>query len=354
MVALLIASIVFSSTMSGSGSRSLPQLHVVGNKIVNRRGKTVVLAGVNCASLEWSVDGEGHILDTVNVAAKEWKANIVRVPLSEDRWFGKTDEQKDDGAGYRALVRKVVDEANGDGCYVLLDLHWNDADEWGKNIGQHKMPDQNSLLFWKDCAGQYKNNPGVLFDLYNEPHDVSWDIWLKGGDVSETNGSGARQGRFVPVNYKTPGMQAMLDQIRATGARNMVVCGGLDWAYDLSGFLKGYQLKDAKGYGVIYACHNYPFKGDSVAQWIAKLDAALPTIPVIMSEFGAQNQGATKGDPNRWITEVLKAADDRGLNYIAWDLHPAAGPTLISDWKYTPTPSFGGPVKADLAAKAGS
>ncbi len=81
-------------------------------------------------------------------------------------------------------------------------------------------------------------------------------------------------------------MQAMLDAVRATGAKNVVIVGGLDWSYDLSGFLKGYQLDDRTGHGIIYANHAYPFKGDSVERWLAKMEAATKTLPVIVSEFG--------------------------------------------------------------------
>jgi len=334
-----------------SAARGLSQLHTQGNEILDDRGHSVVLRGVNVASMEWSSDGEGHLLDTLKVAVKDWHSNIVRLPMSQDRWFGKAPEQKDDGKAYRDLIKKAVDYCASNGCYILLDLHWNNVGQWGKNIGQHVMPDMFSLDFWKSCARDYRNQSAVLFDLYNEPHDTTWDTWLKGGDIDEERGPGARQGRFVPVKYHTPGMQEMLDTVRGTGARNMVVCGGLDWAYDLSGFLKGYQLKDPRGRGVIYACHAYPNKGESIDKWLAKLDAALPTIPVIMSEFGANNRGATANQPNAWAERVVKEMDQRHCNWIAWDLHPAAGPTLISDWKYTPTPSFGALVKAALAEK---
>ena len=60
---------------------------------------------------------------------------------------------------------------------MLLDLHWSDAGEWGRHIGQHKMPDENTVAFWSDAAARYKNDPAVLFDLYNEPHDVPWEVW---------------------------------------------------------------------------------------------------------------------------------------------------------------------------------
>jgi hypothetical protein len=337
--------------MAAQGGTAAPQaetkllpLTVVGTQILDSKKHPVLLRGVNAASLEWSSNGEGHILDTVNTAIRDWHANIVRVPLSQDRWFGKAPEQKDDGVAYRALVKQVVDACAAQNCYVLLDLHWSDAGEWGQQIGQHVMPDANSVLFWKDCAKIYKNQPAVLFDLYNEPHDVSWDVWLNGGDVTEND----RQ-RGYKKTYPAVGMQAMLDAVRSTGAKNVVVAGGLDWAYDMSGFLTGKQLADPKGNGVIYANHSYPFKGDTVEKWISKMETATKTLPVIVSEFGAALSNRPDQQPDIWVRRVLQALHDHKWNWTAWDLHPAAGPTLISDWNYTPTPTFGTFVKQELA-----
>lgn len=339
---LALAAVSGASPFPAQAEKVLSQLHVQGSEILDESGNRVRLCGVNCASMEWTSDGEGHILNSLKVAIHDWHANIVRIPMSQDRWFGQGPEQKDKGAAYQALVHNVVDYCAGNGCYVLLDLHWNDCDQWGSNIGQHVMPDMNSITFWRDCARLYRNNPAVLFDLYNEPHNTTWDIWLNGGTISERSGAGARQGRFVPITYKTPGMKAMLDAVRSTGATNMVVCGGLDWAYDLSGFLKGYALQDPDGQGIIYACHAYNNKGESVDKMLSHLDAAMPRIPVIVSEFGGG--GA-------WITRVVKEIDKRRCNYIAWDFHPSAGPTLISGWTYKPTEPFGTLVKASLAKR---
>jgi TolB protein len=323
-------------------TRLLP-LKVVGTQVLDSKKERVHLRGVNAASMEWSSDGEGHILNTVKTAIQDWHVNIIRLPLAQDRWFGKAPEQKDDGKAYRDLVKQVVDLCADQGCYIMLDLHWSDANEWGKQIGQHVMPDANSVLFWKDCARVYRNNPAVLFDLYNEPHDVSWDVWLNGGEVTERD---RRQG--TSRTYTAVGMQAMLDAVRGTGAKNVVVAGGLDWSYDMSGFLNGKQLSDPRGNGVIYANHNYPFKGDTFEKWLAKMEAATRQIPVIVSEFGAGGgrQGGQNGEV--WIRRVLQALHDHNWDWTAWDLHPAAGPTLISDWNYTPTPNFGVYVKQEL------
>ncbi len=348
-VAMLLDPALPGRMWSQETESSLPlPLKVVHTQLANRRGERVRLRGVNAASLEWTSDGEGHILDTVRVAIKDWHANVIRLPLSQDRWFGKAPEQKDEGKAYRALVRQVVDLCAGQGCYVILDLHWSDAGEWGKNIGQRVMPDQNSLAFWKDLAAAYKNHPAVLFDLYNEPHDVSWDVWLAGGKVTERN---RRTG--TELTFEAVGMQPLLDAVRATGANNVIIAGGLNWAYDMSGFLKGKQLSDPNGNGVIYANHTYPIKGDTVEQWVTKMEVVTKKIPIIVSEFGTEEKGAASAGPRaaQWVRDVLRALHDHDWDWTAWDLHPRAGPRLIADWKYTPTPVFGVPVKDALAGK---
>ena len=132
-----------------SAGMPLP-LKVEGNQILNSRSQPVLLRGVNTACLEWSSDGEGHILETVRVAIDDWNCNVIRLPLSQDRWFGKAPEQNDQGKAYRALVKEVVDLCSSKGCYIILDLHWSDVNEWGQNIGQHSMSDRNSIIFWKE------------------------------------------------------------------------------------------------------------------------------------------------------------------------------------------------------------
>jgi hypothetical protein len=207
------------------------------------------------------------------------------------------------------------------------------------------MPDLNSVAFWKDFAPVYANHPAVLFDLYNEPHDVTWDVWLAGGTITDKpndrRGGPARK-------YECVGMQAMLDTVRATGAKNVVIAGGLDWAYDMSGFLNGHQLADPKGNGVIYANHCYDNKGDSVYAWIAKMEKASAKLPVIVSEFGGNSGPSKRVAADNWLLHVLQALNDHQWSYTAWDLHRAAGPTLISDWNYTPSARFGVFVKQSL------
>ena len=349
-LAVVVVWMTGCATPDKFSARTPLPLKVVGAKILNSKNEPVLLRGVNAASLEWSSDGQGHILQTVNTAIRDWQVNIIRLPLTQDRWFGKAPEQTDGGAAYRELVQQVVDICATNRCYIILDLHWSDCNEWGKNIGQHSMPDTNSVIFWKDFAPVYANHPAVIFDLYNEPHDVSWDFWLNGGIVKDKPNNHLQM--QDPKTFQAVGMQTLLDTVRATGANNVVIAGGLDWAYDFSGILDGRQLSDPHGHGVIYANHCYDNKGDSVDDWIKKMEQASAKLPVIVTEFGG-NSGPGKVVPSDdWLLHVLRALDEHRWSWTAWDLHTGAGPNLISDWNYTPTPRFGVHVKQALADAA--
>ena len=162
-------------------------LRTKGNKIFDASGKNVRLLGVNRAGLEWD-SKDKRILESVIYACDNWNCNIIRIPVAQDRWFGFAPEQQEDdisGEKYRELVDEIANVLLEKEKYMILDLHWSNMNEWGYNIGQHAMPDMNSLLFWKDAAKRYKNHPAVLFGVYNEPYSVSWNIWKNGGGVVE-------------------------------------------------------------------------------------------------------------------------------------------------------------------------
>ena len=348
LLAAMTTSLLPAATPAGAADTAgLLPLRVSGTNIVNSQGEKVRLRGVNAASMEFTSDGQGRILQTVKVGIRDWHANLIRLPLSQDRWFGCAPEQKDHGQAYRALVRDIVAYCASNACYIILDLHWSDCNEWGRNIGQHSMPDTNSLAFWRDFAPVFANNPAVLYDLYNEPHDVSWEVWMRGGLITDT--PIGRLAENPPKTFVAVGLQTLLDAVRAAGAKNVVVAGGLDWAYDFTGVLEGWRLADPRGNGVIYANHCYDNKHESVDTWIARMEAASARLPVIVSEFGG-NAGPSHMVPaDNWLLHVMRSLEEHQWSWVAWDLHTSAKPNLISDWDYTPTPEFGVYVKHALA-----
>ncbi|MFO1477370.1 MAG: glycoside hydrolase family 5 protein [Verrucomicrobiota bacterium] len=316
------------------------RLQVSGTNLLNPQGNPVGLYGVNIASLEWRNDGD-HIEESFRRAIQDWKVNFIRLPLAQDRWFGQTTNQSDGGAAYRELVDKLVDLCAARRVYIDLDLHWSNRGRWSKDgghLGQHVMPDVYSVEFWKDVATRYRDFPNVIFGLYNEPYDISFEVWRDGGTVHEK--PPRRSADTNVVTFESAGMQKLYDAVRAAGAGNVVTASGTDWGYDLSGILEGHELK---GSNIVYETHPYPFKKN----WDRNFGAAAARYPVFIGEWGSSgSNGIAYG------SKLMEYADRHGIRiWTAWDLHTSAGPTLIQNWQYEPT-TFGAYVKEVLEEKA--
>ncbi len=314
-------------------------LHVEGSRLLNAARQPVLLRGVNIASLEWSNQGE-HMRDALDYAVRVWKANIIRLPLAQDRWFGKVTGQHDGGAVYRRIVDGLVDACAGSGAYIDLDLHWSDRGVWaneGGKLGQHLMPDAYSALFWRDVATRYRNHPNVVFGLYNEPHDISWSVWRDGGSAIEK--PSRNHTNQPPVTYQAVGMQTLYDTVRAVGAANVVTVSGVNWGYDLRGVLDGYAVS---GSNILYETHPYPFKRD----WDNCFGKVAAHYPVLMGEWGGSAKDLEYGK------RLMAYAGEHGLHWTAWCFHPSCGPPLLKNWSFEPN-AFGQFVEENLKAPPG-
>ncbi len=323
-----------------------PELQVVGNRLQTAANRTVWLQGLAVPSLEWSLAGE-HLQQSVEIGIKQWKANVIRLPVQDGFWFGQHKQQKDGGADYRAVVDAVVEAVAERGAYLALDLHAFGA------------PTEEHVAFWKDAATRYRNHPAVLFDLFNEPHGIAWKVWRAGGKLGDSGGHkdanpAENATAAADAGAASVGMQALVDTVRATGARNIVIAGGLDWGYDLSGVTEGFALEERPGgRGIVYSSHIYPWKHD----WPAKVLAAAAKYPLFIGEVGCPLEPMSfipreqHQDPFTWAPDVLAVIQQHKLNWTAWSFHPTAAPNAIADWNYTPTPYWGAFVKDALAGK---
>jgi hypothetical protein len=337
-------------------------LHVVGNELQDPAGNAVVLRGVNLTGLEFRPDGDNTLL-AADTAINTWHANLLRLPVNEDFWFGHDEfwtggEADDGGAAYRSLVDQVINIAQQDNVYVVLDLHWSDMGVWGANNGQHFMPDDHSTLFWQDAAARYANNTAVLYDPYNEPtvgisnpSDADFATWHDGGMITETDlNTGA-----VIGTYHSPGMQGLIDTIRGTGANNIVVPEGLDFGSDLTGVLTGHALSDPAG-KLMYQSHLYYDKLANPAILNSVLTVG-QQYPIYIGEWGDGGViGQPSADAMATNQNMITFLEAHPYSWTAWAFTPdldQSGFNLITDWNTAaPTSDYGVYVQADLAAHA--
>jgi aryl-phospho-beta-D-glucosidase BglC (GH1 family) len=343
-------------TGTGAPGGKAPTLHVSGNKLLAADGRTYRMLGVNRASAEFAcVQGKGiwdsPQPDQASVdAMKSWNIHAVRIPLNEECWLGTNGTPN--GATYQSAVKQYVDLLVANGITPIVEMHWNYGQYSGDGAGcadvaatcQKPMPDaKNAPKFWTGLAGMFKGNDAVVFDLFNEPYPdaaanwnatAAWTCWRDGGTCTG-------------ISYQVAGMQTLVDTVRATGATNVIMLGGLTWANDLRQWLQ-YQPKDPKK-NLMAAWHSYNFNACSnVSCWDSQVAAVAQKVPVHAGEIG-QNTCA-----HEYIDQVMAWLDKHGIGYTAWTWNPwgcGSGSVLITGYDGTPTSTFGEGFKAHLMAE---
>lgn len=355
---ILLGAVLIVTTapsLAGAAGAGLAPLTTSGNHII-RNGAPFNFYGVNRDSLEWGdfnwggCGGDGHFTtaDFDRIAA--WHVDAVRIPLSEADWLGRRCA----GVDYPALVDAAVAAANAHGMYAILDLHWTDVNglapcDQGCLSGQQPMPDSDSIRFWSGVAARYANRPGVIFDLFNEPHGVSWSCWRSGGCTVASSTPGASG---APVSYTAVGMQTLLDAVRSTGANNLVLAAGLDWAYDLSGVINGYALT---GSNIAYDSHIYVQWHNTAADWDSHVGEVAQQYPVTVTELGSVDCSTTYTAPLlKYLSAPMGIAADR-ISWTIWSWNApgqCSQPSVIADWMGTPLAGQGALVHDTLATLA--
>jgi endoglucanase len=309
-------------------------IHVRGNQLVNAAGERIRLFGVNRSGTEYAcVLGIGIFSgpsDAASIAAMgSWHINAVRVPLNEDCWLGINGVAPTRaGANYRNAIAGYVRDLNAAGFVAILDLHWNAPGALLSDRQQVMADTDHAPSFWTSVADRFRRNPGVIFDLYNEPGDISWDCWVHGCQTKD--------------GWWTAGMQSLVDAVRGAGARQPIMIGGLAHAGDLSGLLS-HPLHDLLGQ-LIASAHVYN-AGYCVTLvcWNRTLGVVAEHVPVVTGELGEWDG---KSD---FITTYMRWTDNqwrrhhRSVSFLgwAWDVAQGVqGPSLVASYDGTPT-TFG-------------
>jgi len=245
---LFFAPVIFAQAKHGF-------VHVQGEDLVDGGGQPVMLRGINLGNW-FEVEGymfhfEGgpqsprEIEDLTKELLgeekaeqfwKQWRAsyiteadidrihamgfNSVRVPLHW-KFFAS-----DDAEGFK-LVDQVVQWAQKDGIYVILDMHCAPGGQTGSNIDDSwgypwlytsQQAQDQAVSVWKRIAAHYSKNPTVLgYDLLNEP----LPNWQKLQPLKR---------ELVPMYMRISAA------IRQVDKNHVLIVGGANWDSDFGVF----------------------------------------------------------------------------------------------------------------------
>ena len=297
--------------------------HAQGSQLVDAAGHPFLLRGAQIESpfnyiKRWE-KGQSPFAElnptVFNAMVHDWHMNALRLPISNWLWAKYTSD-------YMSKLDQVVQEANAAGLFVVFDLH--DTVQSGSPYGTAAtLPKTEDIPFWKAIASHYKDNPMVMFDVFNEPKYQNWDQWLHGGGT---------------VNGATVvGTQDLVDAIRSVGARQVIVVEpgsagkgvvGVDAAEESGWTTIGNHIINDPN--IMYSLHVYDHVVDPPQVQDVKWGPILHHYPIYYGEWAflpnANIPAHCKSIPHDQAPQIvqnfLNYMASRGANWTAWQFDP--------------------------------
>lgn len=251
-------------------------LQVKGTQLCNEQGQPVVLRGMSSHGIQWFGEfaEEAAIRNTAH-----FSANLFRVAMytGEGGYLSQPEAMA-------AKATQAVDAALANDMYVILDWHI-------LSDGNPMDHVDEAVDFFTRMASRYKDQPGVLYEICNEPNgSVEW-----GRDIK-------------------PYAERVVKAIRAQ-SQGVILIGSSTWSQDV-------HLTAAsplEGENLMYTLHFY---AGTHGQWLrdraqAALDGGLP---LFVSEWGTSaadgNGGVYEEESERWLAFM----EQNRLSWANWSL----------------------------------
>ncbi len=250
------------------------QLKVNGTHLVDEHGKIVQLKGVSSMWLNWDPTGYAESFEGLRYMRDQWGLSLIRAAMGVDAEAAYLE----DPSHAQSQVETIIHNALRLGVYVLVDWHDHAAEE-------HQSEAQE---FFDQLAKKYGHLPNVLYEVYNEPLDVSWGSVLK------------------------PYHEALRDTIRAHDPDNIIILGTPNWSQDVDVA----AANPVEGNNLMYTVHFYSCTHG--AQLRNRANQALQAgLPLFVTEWGATH---ADGGIDGVVCETEAAAwhDWMDEHYISW------------------------------------
>lgn len=249
------------------------QLQVKGTQLCSESGQPVTLRGV---SFGWhNIWPRFYNKKAVKWLKDDWHATVVRAAMGimiEDNYL----ENPEFALQRVETVVKAAIKAN---VYVIVDWH------------SHKLLKDDAVKFFSSMAEKYGKYPHVIWEIFNEPVDDSWDA-LK--------------------DYST----AVIKAIREKDPDNIILVGCPHWDQDIhlvaESPLRGFS-------NIMYTVHFYAATHKDQLRNRME-DAVKKGVPVFVSESAAMeasgNGPLDEVEWKKWIDTMERL----GISWVNWSL----------------------------------
>lgn len=231
-----------------------------GNKILDKNNEPVCFAG---NSFFWSNDDWGgeryYKAEVVSWLKNDWKTTIVRAAMGVEDPGGYLDNK----TANKDRVTTIVDAAIDEGIYVIIDWHSHHAED---NTNE-------AALFFQEMANLYGEYDNVIYEIYNEPLDISWSNTIKPYAIS------------------------IIATIRSIDPDNLIIVGTPEWSQrvDLAAAdpITGYS-------NIAYTLHFYTVHHQ---QWLRDRasEALNDGIPIFITEWGSIGYSLIDPEADKWM-----------------------------------------------------
>jgi endoglucanase len=275
---LLIVIILSSVCVNAQAEQTIVEKHglikTAGNLVVDQNGRPVVLRGMSLFWSQWM--SQYYNEDCIKWLRDDWKCTVVRAAMAVESGGYLTNPVAE-----KAKIKKVIDACIALGIYVIVD--WHDH-----NAHKHLL---QSITFSQEIASEYGTYPNLIYEIYNEPEQVSWSTVVK------------------------PYADSVVKYIREIDPDNLIIVGTPNW----SQYVDVAANDPIKQSNIAYSLHFY---SSTHKQWLR--DRAKTAMgkgaALFVTEFGTSESTGT-GYLDSLETETwIKFLEDNKISWCNWSV----------------------------------
>jgi endoglucanase len=244
-------------------------LAISNGSVVNASEDPIQLKGMSLFWSQWQP--QFYNKETMENLVEGWNIDLIRAAMAiEHEGYLKHPKRE------KKKVKDVIDAAIDLGIYVIVDWHDHHAED---HLAEAKS-------FFSEIAQEYGDHPNLIYEVYNEPLDVSWSQVLK------------------------PYHEEVIASIRENDPDNIIILGTPTWSQRVD-----HAAEDpVDGDNLAYTLHFYAGTHRQELRSIAEA-AMKKGLPLFVTEFGTTD---ANGDGPVYEKETAEWMEFMDLHKLSW------------------------------------